>query len=182
MHISLPCLLYGQFCIRWEANLPGNNPYKPWASGWYHKNEYFWGMLYPRPWILNASKVLILLSPRDPWYKDPANLIENLPYYYVAVNKMTYWSSVDIPGIELEENKLDTILRILPKQLSSVGAYTVTATSYALLAYMEKRATEAELDSIQRFLQEQHINVGGFYSSQVIHLLMCFHWQIQCYP
>ena len=87
---------------------------------------------------------------------------------------MTYWSSVDIPGIELEENKLDTILRILPKQLSSEGAYTVTATSYALLAYMEKRATEAELDSIQRFLQEQHINVGGFYSSQVIHLLMCF--------
>ena len=37
-----------------------------------------------------------------------------------------------------------------------------------LLAYLEKRATDAELDSKQRFLQEQHINVEGFYSSKVI--------------
>lgn len=82
---------------------------------------------------------------------------------------MTYWSNAQIPQIELAESKLDTILRILPKQVSSVGAYTVTATSYALLAYVENRAPEVELESIQMFLQEQHINIGGFYSSQVSH-------------
>ena len=64
-------------------------------------------------------------------------------------------------------NKLYTILRILPKQVSSVRR-VLCQPHHALLAYLEKRATDAKLDSKHRFLQEQHISEEGFYSSEVI--------------
>lgn len=83
------------------------------------------------------------------------------------VNGMTYWSTDKIPAINIQPSYLDTNVRIMPKKGSSVGAYTVTATSYALMAYLESGQPEDDLDSIQKFLQEQHLSVGGFYSSHV---------------
>ena len=80
---------------------------------------------------------------------------------------MTYWSTEKIPAIKKEATTLDTTLRLLPKKGSSVGAYTVTATSYALLSYLANGESDSDLDSIQKFLQEQHLSVGGFYSSHV---------------
>lgn len=84
---------------------------------------------------------------------------------------MMYWSTAEIPAIALQPTRLDTQLKLMPKKISSVGAYTVTATAYALLAFLENWEREEELDSIQRFLQEQHLTVGGFFSTQVGNLL-----------
>ena len=88
----------------------------------------------------------------------------------MTVKGMTYWSSEEIPAIQISTTQQDTILRVMPKQTGAVTAYTVSATSFALLAYMEniKKGEEKEtLDPIQKFLQEQHMWVGGFASSQV---------------
>jgi len=82
-------------------------------------------------------------------------------------NQMRYWSSQDIAAELIETNGHDTTLRIMPKKGDSVGAYTVAATSFALMAYMENSEPISQLDEIQRFLQEQHLSVGGFYSSHV---------------
>ncbi|KAF6025141.1 Tep6 [Bugula neritina] len=79
--------------------------------------------------------------------------------------QMRYWSSQDIAAELIETNGHDTTLRIMPKKGDSVGAYTVAATSFALMAYMENSEPISQLNEIQRFLQEQHLSVGGFYSS-----------------
>ncbi|XP_067941196.1 CD109 antigen-like [Watersipora subatra] len=78
---------------------------------------------------------------------------------------MTYWSIHNIPAIKREAYGLDNTVRLMPKKGSTVGGYTVTATSYALLAFLENGESAKEMDSIQKFLQEQHLSVGGFYSS-----------------
>lgn len=80
---------------------------------------------------------------------------------------MTYWSSENIPAIEVKSTGLDTIVRLHQKSYSSVGAYTVTATSYALLTYMANSEPKEDLDAIQKFLQEQRLTVGAFYSTMV---------------
>lgn len=80
---------------------------------------------------------------------------------------MTYWSIHNIPAIKREAYGLDNTVRLMPKKGSTVGGYTVTATSYALLAFLENGESAKEMDSIQKFLQEQHLSVGGFYSSHV---------------
>ena len=82
---------------------------------------------------------------------------------------MIYWSNEEVPAIEVTTS-LDTTLRLMPKSTGAVTGYAVSATSYALLAYMQntKKGEERQLlDPIQKFLQEQHMWVGGFASSQV---------------
>lgn len=83
---------------------------------------------------------------------------------------MKYWSNEAIPAIQVSSITQDTTERLLPKSTGAVTAYAVSATSYALLAYMQNYKKEEErdlLDPIQKFLQEQHMYVGGFASSQV---------------
>ncbi|XP_067938571.1 CD109 antigen-like [Watersipora subatra] len=82
-----------------------------------------------------------------------------------TVRDMKYWSDEDIPAIERQASGLDSTVLLMPKNRSAVGGYTVTATSYALLAFLENGESAKEMDSIQKFLQEQHLSVGGFYSS-----------------
>lgn len=83
---------------------------------------------------------------------------------------MVYWSSEEVPAIARTTRTQDTTERLQPKSTGSNTAYAVAATSYALLAYMQNvnKGEEKELlDPIQQFLQEQHMWVGGFSSSQV---------------
>lgn len=87
--------------------------------------------------------------------------------FLVASNDMTYWSSKAIKPIEIVTPSQDTNLIIRHRGGSSVGAYAVTASSYALMAYMANSEPVADLESIQRFLQEQRIGIGVFYSTQV---------------
>lgn len=79
----------------------------------------------------------------------------------------TYWSNKKIKPIEVKSVTQDTNLRIYARKGSSVGAYAVTASSYALLAYLDNSEPMADMDSIQRFLQEQRLGIGAFYSTQV---------------
>lgn len=80
---------------------------------------------------------------------------------------MTYWSSEEIRPIKIETSSQDTKLIIRHRELSSVGAYAVTASSYAMMAYMANNEPLGDVESIQRFLQEQRIGIGAFYSTQV---------------
>ena len=84
-----------------------------------------------------------------------------------AAADMTYWSNVKIKPIEIMTPSQDTNLIIKHRKGSSVGAYAVTATSYAMLAYMANNEPRSDLESMQRFLQEQRLGVGAFYSTQV---------------
>lgn len=84
---------------------------------------------------------------------------------------MYYWSDEKVDAIVQSTSTLDTIINLLPKSTYAACAYTVSATSYAMLSIMENGGSAASLnkqvDPIQRFLQEQHMWVGGFSSSQV---------------
>lgn len=80
---------------------------------------------------------------------------------------MIYWSTHNIAAIEVGSTSLDTIVRLQSKQYSNVTSYAVSATSYALLCNLDQKTNETFVNEIQKFLQEQHMSVGGFASTQV---------------
>lgn len=88
-----------------------------------------------------------------------------------AAGSMLYWSTHPIEPIEVGSTSQDTVVRQKTKQFSNVTSYAVSATSYALLCNMAKSASEDTTMPIQRFLQEQHMWIGGFSSTQVRCLL-----------
>lgn len=81
-----------------------------------------------------------------------------------------YWSTHDIPAIIRTPGGQDANVRLFSKQFSNVTAYSVAATSYALLAYMQNSGDSESINKMQKFLQEQHMWVGGFSSTQVCHV------------
>lgn len=98
-------------------------------------------------------------------------LIVDANLFPLTVSGMYYWSNEKVDAIVQSTSTKDTVLRLLPKGTYAVCAYTVSATSYALLSYLENGGSASSLhpqvDPIQKFLQEQHMWVGGFSSSQV---------------
>lgn len=78
-----------------------------------------------------------------------------------------YWSTHDIPAITVGTTSLDPILKLRSKEFSNVTAYAVSATSYALLANMNQAYDEDDSNAMQKFLQEQHMWIGGFASTMV---------------
>lgn len=78
---------------------------------------------------------------------------------------MNYWSTHDIAPIKEGTSNQDTIIRLRQKEYSNVTAYAVSATSYALLSNMNVNYDEREATSMQKFLQEQHMWIGGFAST-----------------
>ena len=83
-----------------------------------------------------------------------------------VAKSMVYWSTTDMPGIPPKPG-LGTQVTLDSKQLLSNTAYTVTTTSYALLAYMQSSQSSDDMDSIQQFLQQQRMNIGGWTSTYV---------------
>lgn len=80
---------------------------------------------------------------------------------------MAYWSSHAIPPITKGPSGLDNVVSLQSKEYSNVTSYAVSSTGYALLAYLQNNAPDDDIRPIQKFLQEQHMWVGGFSSSQV---------------
>jgi len=88
-----------------------------------------------------------------------------------------YWSTQPIEPIVEGSTGQDTVVRLQTKQYSNVTSYAVAATSYALLSHMDNTSdADTVLKPIQKFLQEQHMWIGGFSSTQVCklsHFLNC---------
>ena len=80
---------------------------------------------------------------------------------------MMYWSTHDIAPIKVGTSNQDNIIRLRQKEYSNVTAYAVSATSYALLSNMAVNFDERDANAMQRFLQEQHMWIGGFASTMV---------------
>ena len=78
-----------------------------------------------------------------------------------------YWSTHDIAPIKVGTSNQDNIIRLRQKEYSNVTAYAVSATSYALLSNMAVNFDERDANAMQRFLQEQHMWIGGFASTMV---------------
>ncbi|XP_067928326.1 CD109 antigen-like [Watersipora subatra] len=81
-------------------------------------------------------------------------------------SQMIYWSTSPIEAIDKGHSGQDTVVRLLSKQFSNVTSYATSATSYAMLSNMKNSAPENDLKEMQKFLQEQHMWVGGFSSTQ----------------
>lgn len=83
---------------------------------------------------------------------------------------MMYWSTQKIDAIVAGTTGNDAVERIGSKKFSNVTSYAVSATSYALLCNFAVKASERSqelIKPVQHFLQEQHMEVGGFASTQV---------------
>lgn len=79
---------------------------------------------------------------------------------------MVYWSTHRIPPIRKESSGVDVVLSVYPKEYSNVTAYAAAATGYSMLAHMLNGANDSYVNMMQKFLQEQHMWVGGFASTQ----------------
>ncbi|XP_067945401.1 CD109 antigen-like [Watersipora subatra] len=81
-----------------------------------------------------------------------------------SVKNMHYWSTMEIPPIEMTAG-LDTQLRIKTKQILNVTGYSVSATSYALHTLILNNEPKSDIEKVQKFLQEQRMYIGGWTSS-----------------
>lgn len=81
-------------------------------------------------------------------------------------NNYLYWSNGRILPLHREAST-DAREVLFYKNYSQYTSYAVAATSYAMLTYLSQGYlyTSTEMDNAQRFLQDQHMTIGGFAST-----------------
>ncbi|XP_067945402.1 CD109 antigen-like [Watersipora subatra] len=81
-----------------------------------------------------------------------------------TVQDTLYWSTEDMPVAEVTPD-LGTQIKLDSKQIHRLTAYSVTTTSYALLSYLKSSQSEKDINNIQKYLQSQRMNIGGWAST-----------------